>query len=79
MDIPSTVTHLIDLWPTRRDLASDIAVMPDRVHKWAKANAIPAKFHLRIVRAAERRQFPITPELLVRLHHAEALDASEAA
>lgn len=70
MTEPSTVTALIDLWPARRDLAADIGVMTDRVHKWAKSNAIPARFHLRVLQAAELRGFPVSPELMVRLHHA---------
>lgn len=69
MTEPQSITALIDLWPARRDLASDVGVMTDRVHKWAKYNAIPARFHLRVVTAAESRGFPVTAELIVRLHH----------
>lgn len=68
MTEPATITALIDLWPARRDLAADIGVTTDRVHKWAQASAIPARFHLRVVRAAESRNFPVTADLMLRLH-----------
>lgn len=76
MTEPSTITALIDLWPARRDLAADIGVMTDRVHKWAKSNAIPARFHLRVVMAAEERGFPVTAELMVRLHDTPGEEAA---
>ena len=69
----STIPDLIDLWPSRRELADDCstaedAVTVDRVHKWAKAHSIPAKYHLRIVQASARRGFPVTAMCLARLH-----------
>lgn len=68
MTQPHSITALIDLWPTRRQLADDVGVMTDRVHKWAKSNAIPARFHLRVVRAGAERGFPVSADLLVVLH-----------
>jgi|LakMenEpi03Aug12_release.lakeMendotaPanAssembly.Ray.scaffolds.fasta_scaffold417547_2 hypothetical protein len=68
MTEPHSITALIDLWPARRDLAADIGVAAERVHKWAQTNAIPAKFHYRVVTAAVARGFPVTPDLMVRLH-----------
>jgi hypothetical protein len=79
MSNPSSIRSVIDLWPTRRDMAADMQVSTDRVHKWAKANAIPARFHLRVIEAATARGFPVTADLLVQLHHAETSSEAEAA
>lgn len=79
MSTLTSICTVIDLWPTRRDMAADIGVSTDRVHKWAKANAIPARFHLRVLEAATRRAFPVSAELLVQLHHAAVTSDAEAA
>lgn len=76
MTEPMSITALIDLWPARRDLAADVGVMTDRVHKWAKSNAIPARFHLRVVKAAESRGFPVTADLMLRLHDTAGQEAA---
>ncbi|HCZ00155.1 MAG: hypothetical protein A3D16_12250 [Rhodobacterales bacterium RIFCSPHIGHO2_02_FULL_62_130] len=64
----SSIKLLIDRWPNRKDLAADIGVSPDRVHKWAQTESIPARFHARILRAASLREISISAEDLVRLH-----------
>lgn len=79
MEKVSTVTELVGLWPSRRELAEDVGVMTDRVHKWAKANAIPAGFHLAVLNAAARRGFAVTAEDMVRLHDRGTNGDSEAA
>ncbi len=68
MEHPSSVTELVDLWPSRRELAWDVGVMTDRVHKWAKVNAIPAGFHNAVLTAAAKRGFAVTAEDMVKLH-----------
>lgn len=68
MSEPSSILELLDLWPTRRELATEIAASTDRVHKWAQTGSIPAKYHLAIIMAAERRGFSVTGDLLARLH-----------
>lgn len=40
----------------------------DRVNKWAQSGSIPAAYHARIVRGADRRGLPVTASDLVRLH-----------
>lgn len=66
-----TVKDVIDLWPARKELASDLAperVSVDMVHKWARFQSIPAKFHQAILDAALLRSFPLDAETLVRVH-----------
>ncbi len=73
MTKPSSVRELIALWPTRKDLAADCStdderVSVDRIHKWAQSGTIPAKYHLSVVRAGNRRGFGITAHDLAVLH-----------
>lgn len=68
MTEPASIPDVINLWPARKDLASEISVPVDRVHKWAQNAAIPAKFHLSVIESAARRGFPVTADLLARLH-----------
>ena len=63
-----SIKALIDLWPARKDLAADIDVSLDRVHKWAQTGAIPARFWGRVLKAALARGFEISSDDLVRLH-----------
>lgn len=72
-----TVRDLVNLWPTRADLAVDmsqqcsaLSVSPHQVHKWAEKGSIPAKYHFRLLTAAQKRSLPVTADLLVRLHAA---------
>lgn len=68
MEQISTVRDLIDIWPSRKDLAGDIGASVARVHKWAQAGAIPARFHQLLLDAAVRRGLPVTAEIIVRIH-----------
>lgn len=68
MDHFSSVCPLISQWPSRKGLAEDLGVTVDRVHKWAQANAIPAKYHYDLLRAANRRSIPLTAEVLTEMH-----------
>lgn len=64
----STIRDVLDLWPCRKDLADDLGTTLDRVHKWAKSESIPARYHAGMLRAAERRGFDLCADDLVRLH-----------
>lgn len=64
----STIKELIDLWPTRKALAEDLATTKERVDKWAQSGSIPARFHAPLIRAAVRRGFGVTADDMVRLH-----------
>lgn len=72
----SSIKLLIDRWPSRKDLAADIGVSLDRVHKWAQTESIPARFHARILRAATLREIAISADDLVRLHDDESGEAA---
>lgn len=72
----STARDVIALWPSRSALACDLCAEPGgavtlgRIHKWAQSGAIPAPYHARIIRAAERRGYALTAADLVRVHDA---------
>lgn len=68
MEKTTTITAIIDLWPTRSALAEDIHVTTDRVHKWAQKASIPARYHFAILEAARVRGFDVDAELLTRVH-----------
>ncbi len=68
MEQISSVRHLIDLWPARKDLALACGVPVARVHKWAEAGSIPARYHFAVLSSAQSCGFPVTADLLVRLH-----------
>lgn len=68
MNTCKTVRNLIDQWPVRRDLASDLGVTVDRVNKWVRVESIPARYHAGLLRAAWRRGYSVSAEDLVRMH-----------
>lgn len=68
MSMFQDVKSLIDAWPTRRALAEDIGVSPDRVHKWASSNAIPAGFHSSVIERGRLRGITVSAEIMVLLH-----------
>jgi hypothetical protein len=78
MDQIPTIRDLVNLWPTRADLAGEMTTLAasrpvsvHQVHKWAETGSIPAKYHFQLVAAARNRDFPVTADLLIRLHAAE--------
>jgi ribosomal protein S16 len=77
MSTLNSIRAVIDLWPTRKDLAVDLCLNTDRIHKWAQVGAIPAKYHLALINAGAARGFPISADLLAQLH--AVADSAEAA
>lgn len=70
-----TVKDLINLWPTRAEMAVDVSkslgdktVTVGQVHKWAQFQSIPARFHWAVIAAGTARGFDLTAEIMVRLH-----------
>lgn len=77
MSEPSDIRQLINLWPTRAELAADLSVTcgkvnVGKVHKWAQASSIPSRFHAAVIQAAKSRGFNVSAELLVDLHSIKA-------
>jgi hypothetical protein len=68
MEQISSVRDLIDLWPARKGLADACGVPVARVHKWAEVGSIPAKYHLAVLNSALGAGYPVTADLMVRLH-----------
>lgn len=63
-----TVYEFIGRWPRRQDLADDIDVVVDLVHKWAINNQIPQRYHLACFNAAKARGFDISDTHLMEIH-----------
>jgi len=70
---------LVNLWPTRSELAQDLMsvclslkislkVTPAQVHKWAENGSIPSKYHYPMLIAGRDRGFGLTADLIVSLH-----------
>lgn len=57
-----SIPQMIDMWPTRRELAADVGANLDAVHKWAQKNSIPAHWQASFVEAAKRRGFMISAD-----------------
>jgi len=76
MVIFSTIRDVIDSWPKRLDLASDLGTSVDRIHKWVRSNTIPPKYHQALLLAAQRRGFDLSADDLVRIHAAPEKDAA---
>jgi hypothetical protein len=70
------VRSLIALWPSRPVLAQDVGVATGVVHQWHNRNAIPAKYHIRVVRAAGIRGLGIDAHKLAEMHAIAAGDAA---
>jgi hypothetical protein len=64
----TSISDLIAAWPKRAALADDINVTVDRVHKWAQANTIPARYQQAVIDAALARGIDLTADELVRLN-----------
>ena len=75
MDKISSIRDLVNLWPTRSELAQDLMsacsslkVTTAQVHKWAEKGSIPSKYHHPMLMAGRGRGFGITADLIVSLH-----------
>ena len=74
MEQHNQIHQLIAKWPSRAELASDLTtitgeIVPvDRIHKWAQTGSIPSSYQLHVLRAADARQFDMTPLEMLQLH-----------
>lgn len=65
MSNPETIEDILRLWPTRRALADRIGLKVDRVHKWASAGTIPARYQQSVLRAAADAGIDLSAERLI--------------
>lgn len=63
-----SIKSLLKIWASRQVFADDVGVAKPRVDKWAQMNAIPARFHGAVLRAAKDRGVEISAQALVDLH-----------
>ena len=69
MSKKNPITELLNSWPTRQVLADEIGANVAAVHKWATANRIPARWHHRVVKAAQAKGLEhVTPDWMI-WHH----------
>ena len=61
--------NVIGRWPSREDLAADLNETPASIRMWFHRNRISAKFDVRLVAAAKKRNIFLTYE---ELAHARA-------
>ena len=71
-----TAKDILDLWPTRADIARDIRYPDVTVRAWGNRNSIPGAADVPLVRAAKQRGFTLTFEMLA---HARASAATSVA
>lgn len=79
MEKISSIRDLVNLWPTRSELAQDLMmtcsslkVTTAQVHKWAEKGTIPSKYHHPVLQAGRERGFDLSAELIVALHAPKA-------
>jgi len=59
---------LIKCWPSRADLAADLAVTEFAVHKWWIRNSIPSKYWPALIAAARHRNLAdITADQIIAI------------
>lgn len=75
MDEISSIRDLVGCWPSRAAMVADVnavlaapAVTIHQINKWAEKCSIPAKYHWPVIEAGTRRGYPLTAEMIVRLH-----------
>lgn len=68
MQIPQTFVDVIDLWPSRPELARDLGFTIGRVQKWADRNKIPPEHWNILIKAAGKRGYwQVTPRRLTTI------------
>lgn len=62
-----TYRDILELWPSRQELADDLGEKLATVHKWHTRNSVPADKWQSLLTAARKRRYPLRPEMLIRL------------
>jgi len=64
-----TISDILGLWPSRSELAADLAEKYVTVSAWGARNSIPADRWMEMVASAKRRGIKgVTFDVLARLH-----------
>lgn len=71
----STLSDIVNLWPNREALATEMTgfcplqpVSKHQAHKWAEKGSMPSKYHHQFLQACKARSFPVSAEVIIRLH-----------
>lgn len=71
----STLSDIVNLWPSRQALAAEMTafcplqpVSKHQAHKWAEKGSMPSKYHQQFLRACQARNFDVSAEMIIRLH-----------
>ena len=72
-----TAKDILDLWPTRADVARDISYPDVTVRAWGNRDSIPGVADVALVNAAKRRGFTLTFEMLARSRAAAATSGAQ--
>ncbi len=74
--IPKSASEVVGLWPTYRAMALDMDVPEYITRDMVIRNRIPARWDLRIVKAARARGFPVSLEILAEIRTSEQQGAA---
>ncbi len=58
--------EVLELWPSYRAFALDLGQELDTVMKWKYRKSIPAHHWVKVVEAAQKRDLPITFQILAK-------------
>ena len=59
--------EILELWPSRSDLAADVGEKLDTVRKWIERGSIPKEKMQAVLEAARKRKIPLSAEILIEL------------
>ena len=69
------ISRILQLWPSRQDLAADMGLPLIVIHRWHQREGIPPKYDLQLLEAASRRNIPL---LWRELMHARTVPKTKA-
>lgn len=70
MSKPRSFSDIVDLWPTRDALASEVGASHEAVRKWAQRDFIAAEWWPSLLKTSRAKSAGVTADLLVRLTEA---------
>lgn len=53
------ILSILQLWPSRKELAADLGLSLVVVHRWHQRESIPPEYDLRLLEAASNRNIPL--------------------